>query len=555
MIDKNSKRTCVSVLSLVVGVCAAILFAEPAVATTTINVPPDAAPASISGNTTLNLSSGGTLPDNFIAGFGTTLNIQSGRIGSGLGLIQASSSMAGGVVGPKFTANGGQTTLIGTNFQINGVPVSGLSQVGDTVPMVGGPVGVLTGTLADGTPIAINRLGDSFNSSNLVLQLSAPPPAGPALINVPGDPLPLGVNNGQTINVNAGAVVPTSFRAGNSAVVNVNGGSLAGDFEVISAQVNLASGSIADGFSLYNGSKVTINGGSIGDNMLMVSGGTLQMNGGTIGVNANVGNSTVQLLGGTTGGDFIMLDTQATVAGGSVGSYSTFAASDQSHVLTMTSGSIGDHFTIDGADIQQSFATINMSGGHIGPNLSVGYGGVVNLSGGAIGDSATDHGLITMTGGSLGNNMSVISTLKVEGGSVGSNLTLFAPSATLNYSGGSIAPGLHFGSGAIMNITGTSFLIGGQTVPGLVNVGDSVLLTHQQLLPLFGEKLTGTVLDGTAFSFDLNPSGGSGMDNFWNATVRLTLAPEPSSVVMGVLGALGLVALCRGRRIARRRVE
>ena len=242
----------------------------------TISVPPNPAPSAIGSNTRLNLESGGELPAIFQAGLpdgtGTNVevNINGGLVGGGfranggsvvniiggtfangfdsglretLGSVVniaggkltgiaansgSSTRISGGVYTGTISANNGSAIrVLGDDFRLDGVPIAGLEDVGDShIQSV--PTGqVLTGILSDGTPFFLSNLkADSISSNTLILEQSSVPPAGPSLIQVPFDSAPLGIRADQTLVVAAGGNVDSSFRAGWGSSLRVEGGNL-----------------------------------------------------------------------------------------------------------------------------------------------------------------------------------------------------------------------------------------------------------------------------------------------------------------------------------------
>jgi hypothetical protein len=195
--------------------CAAVLLTDSrglVARATTINVPPDPAPTSIGSGTVLNVLPGGALADSFTASDGSTLNVSGGTVGNNAsatgstitvtngsvgqffvmqddlvnisgGTIGSHSSagstqitMTGGSIGDSFTISGSahldlfggsigshlELTSVGTpvmnvhgtQFEINGVPIPGLSNPGDSLVEDTRGGAVLTGVLADGSPLS-----------------------------------------------------------------------------------------------------------------------------------------------------------------------------------------------------------------------------------------------------------------------------------------------------------------------------------------------------------------------------------------------------------------
>ena len=115
--------------------------------------------------------------------------------------------------------------------------------------------------------------------------------------------------------------------------------------------------------------------------------------------------------------------------------------------------------------------------------------------------------------------------MNVSGGSIGQYLWARGDS-TVNVSGGTIGGTLYAGATSTMTIFGTFDIF------GYDGYDDDSLLD--------GATLTGTLADGTAFNNVVNIAG--------SATVILAPVPEPSSMAMFGIGALGLFGYGRRRR-------
>ena len=193
-------------------------------------------------------------------------------------------------------------SLHGDDFAIDGVPVSGLGATMGSTLGVAVPFGsVLTGILADGSPIRVANDGDRQLFSNATIEVVRAVVDRTAVIDWnDGDHEYGGVHAGQTLNINSG-VFPHRFIAGSGSAVNVNGGEL-GDFLDIEsdAEVTLASGRI--GSTLLIDGTLNVQGGEIPRNssegrvsqlrpggVLNITGGVfrdyLYVNGGEVNVN------------------------------------------------------------------------------------------------------------------------------------------------------------------------------------------------------------------------------------------------------------------------------
>jgi len=139
-----------------------------------------------------------------------------------------------------------------------------------------------------------------------------------------------------------------------------------------------------------------------------------------------------------------------------------------------------------------------------------------------------------LTGGSIGQRLTAsdTSTVNVSGGEIGWDLRAWGDSE-VNVSGGSIGVDLKAWDNSTVTIFGTFDIFG----YGVYGDGDL----------LDGATLTGILADGTAFNNDVFI--------FTSATVTLAapvgggaVVPEPSSMAMFGIGALGLFGYSRRRR-------
>jgi len=178
-------------------------------------------------------------------------------------------------------------------------------------------------------------------------------------------------------------------------------------------------------------------------------------------------------------------------------------------------------------------STVNVSGGSIGDDLEAWTNSMVNVSGGTIGDDlwAYHNSTVTVSGGTIGDDLAAYnnSEMTVSGGSI--EYDLWAnDNSTVTVSGGSIGGYLAAYSNSTVTIFGTFDIFG----YGIYADGD--LLDEA--------TLTGTLADGTAFNNQVYI--------YQSATVTLaapaTAVPEPSSIAMFGIGALGLFGYGRRRR-------
>jgi len=380
--------------------------------------------------------SGGRIDSNFTVGNGSTVNVSGGTVDI---FFEAESgsvvNYSGGVIEYLFQSHAGsQFNISGGEFRLNGVPVSGLSEVGAARPLNLPANSVLSGTLADGTPFAFSdQNGDQLSNGTLTLLAASLPLPTPAAIHVPTNPAPKGLRTGQTLVVEEGGAIGNSFTANWGTVVNVNGGQVGDDFEAVGAMVNISSGAVGYRFDAFYGSVVNISGGSVELGLTANRGSVVNVSGGTIGyyLRAYPGG-VVNVEGG-------IIDDYASVSDGGV--------------FNISGGSVGTGFRAEGG-------TVNMSGGSLGDEFQ-GYGGsTVNLSGGSIGQQFYyfGSGRATLTG----------SEFRLDGTPV-DGLQMYGPEVAIDIPVGSVL------SGTLTD--GTPFAFSGQDAD-LFSAGSLRLQEH-----------------------------------------------------------------------------
>ena len=117
--------------------------------------------------------------------------------------------------------SGGQIYIIGNDFRLDGHPIAGLNNIGDTLPLDISSK-MLTGILTDGTPFAMGYgEGDYFDANTITLRLAPVPPVVPRQILASAEPVPFGIREGEVLVVDAGGTTGDHFNAGRGSVVNL----------------------------------------------------------------------------------------------------------------------------------------------------------------------------------------------------------------------------------------------------------------------------------------------------------------------------------------------
>lgn len=203
-------------------------------------------------------------------------------------------------------------------------------------------------------------------------------------------------------------------------------------------------------------------------------------------------------LSGTIGGDGFT--TQLNVADG--GSVERFFTANSGGEVNINGGEIRQFF------IANSGSEVNISGGDVGAFFDARDGSVVYISGGAVGVGAQagPGSEVNISGGNIGRAFSADSgsVVRISGGSIGDDFAALA--------------------GSEVNLVGFGFVLDG------VPIIDS--LSHEEAFTIVDRDvtLTGRLVDGTAFSFDLNPNppvfepDGDYFDS--NATLTVTLGRD-----------------------------
>ena len=370
------------------------------------------------------------------------LTLTGGHLGGVSALDGSNVRIEGGAyrgINPNSTAN---VALVGNDFYINDVPLIGLEAAGPTSFLI--PRGTwLTGTLKDGTPIAVSSSDLDFSPPAMfVLEGTQLPDIGPTHLRLSDGISVHGIRSGQTLvvdsvpNPDLPQTLPRNFNAG-------------------------------------RGSRLIVEeGGSVGDNLETV-GAELVIEGGSLGNDFDGVSSSIQIKSGVVGIQFRAENSDVSVAGGFIG-----------HTFGATNGS-----------------TVNISGGEFETEVSISNESELRVSGGSIGSftavSRGSHAVVT--GGAFGDFFEVCqaSSALITGGSFRSNLNAYSNSS-LVVAGGMIQEPINILGESEIHLIGTNFLLDGVDItPSLAHNEPFTILER-------GATLSGKFANGSNFSFDLN---------------------------------------------------
>ena len=418
--------------------------------------------------------------------------------------------------------------------------------------------------LSDGVPTT--QAVDPMTGSNIfatVSDLDADSPPLPT--SQDGDPT--GMNLSQ-INVLDGGFLSFNNQPFNFTEINLFPGSDTGNgFDVSNAELNIVGGELGSSVDIQAGSTLNVSSGAVGSNLDIESGGTANISGGFFDSSfEGQAGSVVNI----TGGDFSRFpdatDTAATspgfdirgtatISGGEFGNSADFFVTSNT---TISGGNFGNNVDLQGDAV--------IDGGTFGTNTDIGNfsdtstqngNPTVTINGGTFTELDVDSGITTINGGTfIGGGTGVA----LAAGATRDNDTL----GTINIHGGDIQ-GLIEGFGNI-NLFGTDFAIDGTPLAGLSS--------FDVFDPENGASsiLTGTLEDGNTISFELNQGfnfinadgtesqfsdSNEGLSFFGlfgeqgntggiltagGTTINITAVPEPSSLSLLALGALGLIS-------------
>lgn len=185
-----------------------------------------------------------------------------------------------------------------------------------------------------------------------------------------------------------------------------------------------------------------------------------------------------------------------------------------------------------------------VDGGSIGNDSVFRGGGYVDIRGGVIGN---DFQIGYTTTGALPNPDEPVvvgggGRITISGGSVGENMVLHGR-RRLRFSGGTVGESFQAMEGSQVSILGSRFLVDNMELAS-PEAGESIVLTERNV------SLTGLLMDGQEFRFDLYDEIGKGDFFSAAATVSVSFVPEPKSAnsVLLLWGAATQTPLPKGRK-------
>ncbi len=399
---------------------------------------------------TLNLSNGGTLEGNYVAGAGAVVNFSGGAFsystppllsGAGAFLFSGGTLTLGSDVIPNLQLTGGVVTL-GPNFQ--GGVITNLN-FGGTLNGNYVVAGILT--LGNGVTGGLELL------SGAVLNWS-------------------------------GGTISSGLQITNGVVVNWSGGNLAGNSQVqAGGLVNWSGGTVVGPVSIASNGVLTVSGG--GTKYVqngLTNAGVVTWTGGTVYVMNNGTATYAGVIENLAGGLWDIRCDQSLAAyfGGTNAYFRNQGTLQKSTTAGTTSVTVPLH-NAGLVTVQQG--TLNLSnGGTVEGNYVAGAGAVVNFSGGAFSYSTppllSGAGAFLFSGGTLTLGSDVIPNLQLTGGVVTlgpnfqggviTNLTLAGATlngnlmvtndGVLNWNGGTISSSLKVAAGGLVEWSGGTAL-------------------------------------------------------------------------------------------------
>ena len=459
--------------------------------------------------------------------------------------------------------------ITGSTFNVDANNPVPTTFMGDTTGATISQVNVLDGGVLsstnnnfDFTEININSGGDTENSINIQnAELNVLPGGSIGSLITVGTNSTLNVGSGVTdignnitvagtANINSGTH-SIAFESLQGSTVNIGGtADIDGSSNDFAGVVNISGDAqISGGTDFTTTSNATVSGGTFGSNIDFDGGASFT--GGTFGSNFNINSTATGVVfddtdGGVTIASGAELFVPVTINGGNFTASADFEVGSTGSVIN--GGTFGNNTDfLDGITINDGTFGTNQDVGNAFDTSSSNVNPDVTVNGGTFLELDVDSGITTINGGTF------------IGGSAGTALAANnnisqVTEGTINLSGGDVQ-GFVEALGTL-NIFGTNFAI------------DDVLISGESIDVDEGSVLTGILEDGNEISLELNLAEFSvdadgettifaalnqGTDLFGGerfgstltaggTSINITAVPEPSSLSLLALGALGLIS-------------
>ena len=337
----------------------------------------------------------------------------------------------------------------------------------------------------------------------------------------------LGIGGGATVQLN----IPEGVDLGNGlfaftgSEVNIVGGSVGNGFDALSGSVvNVVDGGVGNGFDANSGSVVNVSGGIIGDFFNASSGSEVNVSGGDFGQQFLARSGSVVNISGGIFGENFLADTGSVVniSGGFLRDMGNAAGN-----FNVSGGRVADGFDA------RSGSVVNISGGSFENGFNANSGSEVNISGGTVGSNdffdrfedgfdANGGSVVNISGGNLENGLIAKSgsEVNISGGALEDEFEA-EPGSEVNISGGLIGRGFQADSGSTVNVSGSNFALDGVLLNNLT-LDNTFTIVDRDVI------LTGLLVDGSAFSLELNSASVSSDQDSFSLSGLLTVTPVGS---------------------------
>jgi len=223
----------------------------------------------------------------------SNVDISGGNISFFSASSESNAVIRGGNFGDFSAGSGSNVQLIGGEFKLNGSVFDG------TNVSLENRTDFVSGVLEDGSTFIFENTSGSISELSFS-RVTLPTFDSSRVVDTAFPTGPSGLRDGQTLTLVDGGVLGDNFQA-IGGVVNVNGGSFAGDTEIFDALFNLNEGQVEGVVMLYSDSKFNVFGGNINE-LIAGSGSEFNMFGGNINdIDAGFG-SEINIRGGTISG-------------------------------------------------------------------------------------------------------------------------------------------------------------------------------------------------------------------------------------------------------------